>query len=84
MASAAGRLVITIMAAVSQWEPEAVAERTRDALRHKRSTGSGWAISGSDAVPTRMASTSSQIRARSLRSVICARAAARCEGLRPP
>jgi site-specific DNA recombinase len=39
MASAAGRLVITIMAAVSQWEPEAVAERTRDALRHKRSTG---------------------------------------------
>jgi DNA invertase Pin-like site-specific DNA recombinase len=34
-ASAAGRLVITIMTAVSQWEREAIGERTRDALRHK-------------------------------------------------
>src|SRR5262249_1796505 len=38
-ASASGRLVITIMAAVSQWEREAIGERTRDALRHKRSQG---------------------------------------------
>src|SRR5271167_532863 len=37
--SAAGRLVITIMGAVSQWEREAIGERTRDALRHKRSQG---------------------------------------------
>jgi len=37
--SAAGRLVITIMGAVSQWEREAIGERTRDALRHKRSLG---------------------------------------------
>ena len=35
--SAAGRLVITIMGAVSQWEREATGERTREALRHKRS-----------------------------------------------
>ena len=34
--SAAGRLVLNIMTAVSQWEREAIGERTRDALRHKR------------------------------------------------
>ena len=37
--TAAGRLVITIMGAVSQWEREAIGERTRDALQHKRSKG---------------------------------------------
>jgi site-specific DNA recombinase len=37
--SAAGRLVLNIMAAVSQWEREAIGERTRDALCHKRSQG---------------------------------------------
>src|ERR1700681_1286583 len=37
--STAGRLVITIMGAVSQWEREAIGERTRDALGHKRSQG---------------------------------------------
>ena len=35
--SAAGRLVINIMASVSQWEREAIGERTRAALDHKRS-----------------------------------------------
>ncbi len=37
--SAAGRLVINIMTAVSQWEREAIGERTRDALSHKKSQG---------------------------------------------
>src|SRR5271169_4155055 len=37
--SAAGRLVLNIMAAVSQWEREAIGERTRDALKHKRTQG---------------------------------------------
>src|SRR5437588_1642363 len=37
--SAAGRLVLNIMTAVSQWEREAIGERTRDAMRHKKSTG---------------------------------------------
>jgi DNA invertase Pin-like site-specific DNA recombinase len=34
--SAAGRLVLNIMTAVSQWEREAIGERTRDAMSHKR------------------------------------------------
>lgn len=37
--SAAGRLVITIMGAVSQRDRKAIGERTRDALRRKRSNG---------------------------------------------
>ena len=30
---------MNIMASVSQWEREAIGERTRDALRHKRANG---------------------------------------------
>jgi len=37
--TAAGRLVLNVMASVSQWEREAIGERTRDAMRHKRSMG---------------------------------------------
>lgn len=37
--SAAGRLVLNIMVSVSQWEREAIGERTRDALAHKREHG---------------------------------------------
>jgi site-specific DNA recombinase len=37
--SAAGRLVLNIMTAVSQWEREAVGERTRDAMGHKKRNG---------------------------------------------
>jgi len=37
--SAAGRLVLNIMMSVSQWEREAISERTRDVLRHKKSKG---------------------------------------------
>ena len=37
--SAAGRLVLNIMTAVSQWEREAIGERTKDALQHKKSNG---------------------------------------------
>jgi DNA invertase Pin-like site-specific DNA recombinase len=37
--TAAGRLVLNIMASVSQWEREAISDRTRDALSHKRARG---------------------------------------------
>jgi|SRR5579872_2545737 len=37
--SAAGRLVLNVMTAVSQWEREAIGERTRDALGHKKRNG---------------------------------------------
>jgi len=35
--SASGRLVLNIMVSVSQWEREAIGERTRDAMHHKKS-----------------------------------------------
>ena len=54
--SAAGRLVLNIMVSVSQWEREAIGERTRDAMRHKRAKGErvgtvpyGWRV-GADGV----------------------------------
>ena len=37
--SASGRLVLNIMTAVSQWGREAIGERTRDALSHKKPKG---------------------------------------------
>lgn len=37
--TAAGRLVLNLLVSVSQWEREAIGERTRDALRHKRAIG---------------------------------------------
>lgn len=37
--SAAGRLVLNVLASVSQWEREAIGERTADALAHLRSCG---------------------------------------------
>jgi DNA invertase Pin-like site-specific DNA recombinase len=37
--SAAGRLVLNVLMSVGQWEREAIGERTRDALRHKKSKG---------------------------------------------
>jgi len=37
--TAAGRLVLNIMVSVSQWEREAIGERTRDAMRFKKTSG---------------------------------------------
>jgi DNA invertase Pin-like site-specific DNA recombinase len=37
--TAAGRLVLNVLLSVAQWERETIAERTRDALRHKISQG---------------------------------------------
>lgn len=37
--TAAGRLVLNVLASVAQWEREAVGERTKAALDHKRSRG---------------------------------------------
>ena len=39
-----GRLVITIMGAVSQWERETIGERTKDACSTRNRTASAWAI----------------------------------------
>ena len=40
--TAAGRLVLNIMTAVSQWEREAIGERTRDAIVLPRSRSAGF------------------------------------------
>lgn len=37
--TAAGRLVLNVLSAVSQWEREAIGERTREAMAHKRARG---------------------------------------------
>ena len=37
--SAGGRLVLNVLMSVAQWEREAIAERTKDALKAKRSRG---------------------------------------------
>ncbi len=37
--TAAGRLVLNVMMSVAQWEREAIGERTREALRHKKAGG---------------------------------------------
>jgi site-specific DNA recombinase len=37
--TAAGRLVLNIMVSVSQWEREAIGERTKDAMAHKKAAG---------------------------------------------
>jgi site-specific DNA recombinase len=37
--TAAGRLVLNVMASVSQWEREVIGERTREALAHKKMQG---------------------------------------------
>ena len=56
--SAAGRLVLNIMTAVSQWEREAIGERTQTALQHKKAhrlvysrTPYGYAREGSRLLP---------------------------------
>jgi DNA invertase Pin-like site-specific DNA recombinase len=37
--SSAGRLVLNVLVSVAQWERETIAERTAEALRHKRAVG---------------------------------------------
>ena len=37
--SAGGRLLLNVLTTVAQWEREVIAERTRDALRHKKAQG---------------------------------------------
>jgi site-specific DNA recombinase len=52
--SAAGRLVLNVLASVSQWEREAIGERTAAAMQHKAACGEftggeapyGWRVEG--------------------------------------
>jgi site-specific DNA recombinase len=81
--SAAGRLVLNIMTAVSQWEREAIGERTRDAMSHKRSNGSAWVTSNSAIACAGMPNTLSQTPLSKLcyrKSTVYVTAATRCAG----
>jgi DNA invertase Pin-like site-specific DNA recombinase len=53
--TAAGRLVLNVLLSVSQWEREAIGERTRDALQHKIANGErcGKVRFGFDLAPDR-------------------------------
>jgi DNA invertase Pin-like site-specific DNA recombinase len=53
--SSAGRLVLNVLGSVSQWEREAIGERTSTALRHKQTRASMWAGRGPTASAWRMA-----------------------------
>ncbi len=54
--SPAGRLMLSVLGAVAEWEREAIAERTRAACRVKRAQGKahGWAPLGARAVDGRL------------------------------
>ena len=68
--SAAGRLVLNIMVSVSQWEREAIGERTRDAMRHKRAKGERV---GTVPFGYRVAGDGVQLRAHDAEQAILAR-----------
>jgi DNA invertase Pin-like site-specific DNA recombinase len=74
------------MAAVSQWEREAIGERTRDALRHKPTSGERV---GNIRFGFRLSPDGKHVepdpgeQACSRKSVTYARAATHCEGSRP-
>ena len=61
--TAAGRMVLNILVSVSQWEREAIGERTRDALRHKRNVGEvyGPAPLGYDVVDGRLVEVEAEL-----------------------
>ncbi|HXP62244.1 hypothetical protein SBA6_970009 [Candidatus Sulfopaludibacter sp. SbA6] len=83
--SASGRLVLNIMVSVSQWEREAVSERTRDAMRHKKAK---LEFVGNAPYGYRLAQDRRHVEPepgeqRSCREFIgCGRAASRCAELR--
>lgn len=63
--TAAGRMVLNILASVSQWERETIGERTRDALRHKRTVGEVYGPTplGYSVVDGRLVEVAAEMRA---------------------
>lgn len=66
--TAAGRLVLNILASVSQWEREAISERTRTALQYKKEQGVrlGRPPLGPDADDAAMVARINEMREREL------------------
>jgi DNA invertase Pin-like site-specific DNA recombinase len=63
--TAAGRMVLNILVSVAQWEREAIGERTRDALRHKRNIGEAYGPTplGYDKIDGRLVEVEAELRA---------------------
>lgn len=68
--TAAGRLVLNIMVSVSQWEREAIGERTKDAMQHLKATG---ARVGNIAFGFRLAADGQQLEANPVEQEIVAK-----------
>ncbi len=75
--SAAGRLVLNVLASVSQWEREAIGERTSAAMQHLRSNGAytggrppyGYRLGPDGRIELEPVEASVRERARSLRAM---------------
>ena len=76
--TACGRLILQVLGAVSQWEREAIAERTSAALRARRAAGRragtvpfGWSADPDGLLVENPAERAVVVRARELRSAGC-------------
>lgn len=77
--SAAGRLVLNVLASVAQWEREAIGERTSAAMRHKQTQGEY--IGGATPYGYLLAPDGALVEDAAEQAAICQARELRCAGL---